>query len=464
MKIGIMGWRALMICAALVPIPAWADLYSAAAASEKQDFAKAFELYRELAEMGQPDAQETLAVMYVNGEGVKRDNVLGYGWAAIAMENGGGEAAKGIVAQLEAHLTDAARVRVAELKSRFGREALEKSLIPSVRTKPAEPNGPSCPMQSAVDPDRFYPPDARLREISGVVVMEYVVYGDGRAHNPRAWYSFPPQVFIAAGRNVSMGNKARPAVENGIAVPCTIRIKVKFSILDKQWRVLAAKKDVEEIRLKAEGGDPRSQLTYAMIVDGRPDLVDKEESALRWYLRSAQAGLPSAQYALGAQALNGFGAERDERKGLAWLDKAAGAGSPEAQLELANYILRESSDAKAIAAAQSLLMRAVEGGSRDAQFYLAAVWATAPEAALRDPARALELIGKAMADFESNPIAFEIRAAARAHSGDFKAAQKDQSTAVSKAKKLGWNTAPLEVRLAGYQSSKSWSGDLFAFY
>jgi len=35
---------------------------------------------------------------------------------------------------------------------------------------------------------------------------------------------------------------------------------------------------------------------------------------------------------------------------------------------------------------------------------------------------------------------------------------------VSKAKKLGWNTAPLEVRLAGYQSSKSWSGDLFAFY
>ena len=47
--------------------------------------------------------------MYVNGEGVKRDNVLGYAWAAIAKESGGGAAAAGILAQLEPHLNAAAR-------------------------------------------------------------------------------------------------------------------------------------------------------------------------------------------------------------------------------------------------------------------------------------------------------------------------------------------------------------------
>ena len=89
------GWRALLLCVVLAPMPASADLYQAAAAVEKQDLARAFELYRELAEMGQPVAQENLAVMYVNGEGVKRDNVLGYAWASMALENGGGEGCEG---------------------------------------------------------------------------------------------------------------------------------------------------------------------------------------------------------------------------------------------------------------------------------------------------------------------------------------------------------------------------------
>ena len=43
--------------------------------TQAKEFAQAFELYRELAELGQPGAQENLAVMYVNGEGVPRDNV-----------------------------------------------------------------------------------------------------------------------------------------------------------------------------------------------------------------------------------------------------------------------------------------------------------------------------------------------------------------------------------------------------
>ena len=66
----------------LAPV-AHADLYSAKAAYEKKDHARAFALFRELAELGQPLAQESLAIMYVLGEGVKRDNVAGYAWARL---------------------------------------------------------------------------------------------------------------------------------------------------------------------------------------------------------------------------------------------------------------------------------------------------------------------------------------------------------------------------------------------
>ena len=114
---------ACVIIAALMPLTCRADWYAAAEAAQKQDYARAFALYREIAELGHADAQENLAVMYVNGEGVKRDNVLGYAWAAIALENGGGEAAKGIVTQLEPHLNPAARARIAEVQAQFGKAA-----------------------------------------------------------------------------------------------------------------------------------------------------------------------------------------------------------------------------------------------------------------------------------------------------------------------------------------------------
>ena len=65
------------LVAVSMPLTALADLYTADDAMAKQDFARSFELYRELAELGRREAQENLAVMYVNGEGVKRDNVVG---------------------------------------------------------------------------------------------------------------------------------------------------------------------------------------------------------------------------------------------------------------------------------------------------------------------------------------------------------------------------------------------------
>src|ERR1044071_3151015 len=109
---------------------AYADLYTAAAAVEKQDFARAFDLYREVAEMGRLEGQENLAVSYVNGEGVKRDNVLGFAWAQLARENGGGEEMQKIIETTQPHLTEGSKRRVAQLQAKFGKGGLQKSLRP----------------------------------------------------------------------------------------------------------------------------------------------------------------------------------------------------------------------------------------------------------------------------------------------------------------------------------------------
>jgi uncharacterized protein len=443
-----------------------ADLHAAEAAADAKDFARAFELFRELAELGHTGAQENLAVMYVNGEGVKRDNVLGYAWAAIAKEGGGGAAAAGILAQLEPHLNAAARSRVAEVQAQFGKAALQERLLPKPYV-PGTVGKRPCTMRSVVDPNTFYPPNAKRQEISGTVLVEARVAPDGRARNVRAVYSLPAGVFDEAGRRVALANTYAPPVDNGVAVACTIRFKVNFSIRYESGRAAAITeqpKILSDVRANAEAGDPQSQLNYGLALEMRSDLnIDKERPS-DWYLKAAQGGIPSAQFLVGRQLIAAAeaGLEPDDRKGLTWLQMAADAGQADAQTALASYLLRKNTEDSPIRA-QALLDKAAASGHRDGKFYLAGLLATGPDAAHRDPRRALELLEQVKSELDYDPIFFEVRAAANAQLGDYAQAQKDQNLALQKAKKLGWNSKDQQARLDSYAASKPWTGNLFAF-
>jgi uncharacterized protein len=459
---------ALMLALVVVPMSpaAKADLYAAEAANKAKDYARAYELFRELAELGHTFAQENLAVMYVNGEGVKRDNVLGYAWAAIAKE-GGGDAVAGILVQLEPHLNAAARSRVAEVQAQFGKAALQDRLLPKPYV-PGTVGKRPCGMRSVADPNAFYPPNAKRQEISGTVLVEARVAPDGRARNVRALYSLPAGVFDEAGRRVALSNVYAPPVENGVAVACTIRFKVNFSIRYESGRsdaVTVEPKILSELRANAEAGDPRSQLNYGLALEMmRSDLnVDKERPG-DWYLKAAQGGIPSAQFLVGRQLITAAesGLETDDRKGLTWLQMAADAGQADAQTALASYLLRKNTADSPIRA-QALLDKAAASGYRDGKFYLAGLLATGPEATRRDPRRALELLEQVKSELDFDPTFFEVRAAANAQLGDFAEAQKDQKLALQKARKLGWNLEDQQARLESYAASKPWTGNLFAF-
>jgi TonB family protein len=461
----MIDWRALLFCAVLAPAPAFADLYAAKAADAKQDYARAFELYRELAELGHRESQEMLAGMYVNGEGVKRDNVLGYAWAVIAMENGGGEAAMNIITQLEPYMSAGARNRVADVRARFGKAALQERLLPILHV-PGTPVANPCLMRSAANPDYFYPVQEKLKRISGTVVVEATVASDGRARNPRVWYSMPAKSFDVAGRRLAMHNKYTPPRVNGVAVSCMVRFKIRFQASgpgdggsSEQKHVLA------DARAKAEAGDPLSQLTYGLVLEMRVDMNTEKEDPMSWIVKAAQSGLASAQYLVGMRALSGAGqgTEKDDSKGLFWLQLAADAGQSEAEASLANYLLRNRPDAGAFDKALGLLEKSAASGNRDGRFHLAALLATAPDAAQRDPKRSLELLDQVAGEMNFDPTFFEVRAAAHAMLGEFLEAQADQKDALLKAKRLGWDLKDPQARMANYTASKPWTGNLFAY-
>jgi TPR repeat protein len=454
--------HACFLAGALLSHAAYADLYGAAEAYQKQDLARSFELYRELAELGQPLAQQIVAAMYVSGEGVKRDNVLGYAWALIAKESGQGAEVQTIIDQLQAHISSAARTRVEEVQSKFGAAALQERLLPNVPGTSAGLPNRACSMRVAVNPDNYYPPDAKRRGISGTVLVDATVAPDGR---PREIHvlSLPLKVFEEAGQIVALKNVYTVPRVDGRALSCTIRFKVNFSIhLSTETAIRA---DFAKARSNARAGDPQAQFLYGVMLEMRSDLnVDKEES-MPWLIKAAQAGIPSAQYMVGMAALRGFryGIERDDTKGIAWLQLAADAGQAEAQVALANYLLRSHVGADSAGRALALLERAAASGAGEGRFYLAALLATSPEEATRDPKRALDVLAGVTPGVGTDPRAFEARAAAQAFLGDFVAAQADQAKALQMAEKLGWNAEAQRARLALYAASKPWSGNLFVY-
>jgi len=463
----LFGLFGLLVCRA-----AHADLYGAEKAYAEKDFAKAFALYREIAEMGHPLGQESLAVMYVNGEGVKRDNVLGYGWALIARENGRNDIAQNIITQIEPHMTDAARKRVAELQAHFGKAALQESLLPVLPGQPVpgtqveyKPDPDNCTFTRPANPDDFYPESAVRQGMSGNVEMEFTVMPDNRAHNPRAIFGLPPGAFDQPAKKVILNSAFRAKKVNGVAVPCTMRIRVKFTVKggtagSQSPEVAQALADA---RKKSLQGDPSSQMTYALLLQGLGGSSDASEYPIVWNLKAAQAGLPTAQFMVGSFLLNTVTtAFHDERKALIWLNKAADAGQADAEVDLANYLLRKSADAADRARAYEMLDRAATTDHLEAKYRLASLIACDADESQRDPQRALKLLHEVMLTQEVDPTAFEVRAAAHAMLGELSDARNDQKRAIGLASKYGWDVAPLKARLALYEAGKTWTGDLLA--
>ncbi|HEV7609891.1 MAG TPA: hypothetical protein VGO61_21325 [Steroidobacteraceae bacterium] len=457
-----LGFKVLIVClAGLASSLVHADLYGADAAYRAKDFSRAFELYRELAELGHAESQETLAIMYVNGEGVKRDNMLGYAWATLVLEQRPSEVAQNIYAQLHPHLTESGRKTAEELRARFGKDALTKSILGAGRIPVASKNV-VCKMKAPANPNDFFPPEAAAKGISGFAIIDARVFSDGRDHDPRPARLIPAQPFDGPGMLVSMNTLFSPQMGNGNAESCTIRFKVRFTA-GLQPTPKTVEQDLSALKQKAIAGDPNSQLLYGLLLqnsDGPPSA----EVPLDWFIKAAQAGNSFAQYLVGHDHLNSRAFAVDEAKGTFWLDKAARGGDSDAQLELANYYLHDASNAGNARKAVELLGRAVEAGRPEARFYLAALLASNPDAEVRNPKRALEIFGKGRDIYEQNPIAWEIRAAAHANAGEFDDASDLEKRAIRMAKVFHWNTAPLEARLAAYQGKKSWTGDLLAFY
>lgn len=459
---------ALLLLAALAWLlpPAHADLYSASDEYKKADYAHAFADFMALAELGQPQAQFNVAAMYEAGNGVAQSDIHAYAWAALAAENGFAGAQK---------LADGIRPRLAPGSERiagwftapYTPAALNQSLMPVTVRLTSAAIAEQRKWIKQCNPvsvyEWVYPEEANEHGMEGQVFASYILMPDGTARIPRIVLDVPPGVFADATRKSILLDKFAPLPAGSRPIHCATYYRYTTgrgrSVYD--YPGLAAY--VHESERQANAGDPSAQLTYGMLLVGLPQLNKTSNAGLPWFLRAAQAGLPLAQFEVGYSLTIGLACQRDEVKALKWLRMAADQNEPNAEVSLAMEAMEGSPGFGDMTTARGWLEKAAAQGNLDGKLYLSALLAAAPDPAVRDPRRALELLGPVMSELDDDPTAREIQAAAQAAEGDFTDAVSSEKSAIRQAHHLKWDLAPLKGRLADYQSGKPWYGDLLDF-
>lgn len=445
----------------LAAMPARADLHSAKLAYKKGDFGSAFEQFKELAQLGQPEAQFDLAAMYARGEGVNPSNVYAHAWASLAGQNGEARG-KRLAEELQPDLTPTSRTISSEIQAQYSQAALDARLMPRFfKGKEYEDRDPVRPSKPFI-PE--YPIEAEQKGVQGEVYVEFVVAADGHPRLPRILYAVPTGYFERAVKESVLRSVYLPARVNGQPISTLVSTMYVFSVAGvsiKDYEGLERR--VHDTELKAADGDPQAQMLYAMMIAGLPQLKQSYSQALPWFLKAAQAGAPYAQYQIGTGLLQGRGCQCDAGKGEVWLQKAAQADQPDAQVSLAEYLLKGEPTRESVAGALVWLERAAKQGNASAKLLLSSILAATPVDRMRDPPRALKLAESLEHEYKIDPSYWEVCAAASASAGDFKAAMKAQSKAMSEASRLGWDLGPLQQRESLYRIGHSWSGNLLVF-
>lgn len=493
------GWRAvhrlallLLLAAGLCrALPAHANLYRALSDYKEGDYPQAFQAFLALAKLGQPLAQLNVAEMYHAGQGTAWSDIHAYAWAMLAAANGEAAAAK-LADKIRPTLAPGSERIAGWVTQSYTNAALERTLLPILSSGTVHtPKAPvsddpmtDCERKEVSMYTLAYPVAARRAGIEGTVLIEFTLMPDGTPRYPRIVYAVPVGFFERVAKESLLLSRFSRAPPGSAPVQCSIAYNFLVTIPSHDLRSIESYERELGISTKlgseAQAGDPEAQQLYGLLLDGAPTPGYRVDAAkrrgvppsregiagLRWLVKAAQAGMPVARYEVAHDLMLGYGCRRDKSKALIWLRMAADQNQPNADITLAIRLLHGTPDAADVVRAKAWLERAAGSGtadgSQDAQLLLAAVLAATPHSAIRDPRRALALLSKIHEPFE-DPTPFEIRAAAEAAESDFAQAVRSERTAISRARHLGWDLAPLKERLSRYASRKPWYGNLLEF-
>ncbi|TQV82660.1 SEL1-like repeat protein [Exilibacterium tricleocarpae] len=338
--------RAMLVFSLLCSPIAFASFEKAMELYQAQDFDRAYQAFHSMAEIGDFSSMFNLEVMHYRGESVPRDPVQAYAWfskaGSLAKHQDYLDTAEKVLKKLSVTDKEKSRLLAAEFTKEYSREAINQRIFPKpLSDEDCEPD----PVAIKQKPPR-YPWAARDKGRMGRVVLEFTISKEG---------------YVRDLMTVSYDKMFKSAPVNGakkfLYAPPTKDGKPHYHYGHNTAIVflMAGKKEVdskklkfelEKVKRKAEEGDPVSQYVYATRLNVFRSFKDylkkldlQYQESNKWYLASAQNGLPHAQFALGRNMIRGRGCEVDEQGGMKWINAAAVGGYSPAQHYLVQNLL-----------------------------------------------------------------------------------------------------------------------------
>lgn len=230
----------------------------------------------------------------------------------------------------------------------------------------AQAQGPDAPVPDTVAPERFgmRPPDLAYGAFQRGRYLTALELARPRAEAGDAAAQTLLGEIYSRGLGVRRDQEAAAQWYGRAAEQGETEARFQLAMILLGGGMPERERAYELMRAAADGGNPQAQFNFAQLVLQRDPTPRGLESALAYYGRAAQAGIPDAQYAVArahAEGAGGWPVDRDAAR--RWMERAARANFDTAQVELGTWLVEGGGGVDDEEAGFGWLMRAARSGN-----------------------------------------------------------------------------------------------------
>ncbi|NQZ12813.1 MAG: hypothetical protein HRT35_37155, partial [Algicola sp.] len=365
-----------------------ADFYQVNQQYLAGDYQRSFPQLLSLAQQGNSSAQLTLANAYAKGNGTNVDYIQAFAWVMLAMDNKH-PAAQTTYIEYRTKVPSRrnAKLRYKQLKSKYGKDALNAALFPEVLSDKA------AVIKHAVavsKPDPEYPVAVYEKKSNIWAIAQFDVNENGKTKNINILAAYPNDDIsdsIIRAVNSWQFQSSYDSQNNPIRHDNQLRL---FELFAKRGDFDKSQAH-QQLLTKAKQGHAVEQYMYAKLVEaGRTP--ENGPTSLDWLIKSAVNGYARAQFEL-YQCLSVQGhCKADPVKALHWLSAANQNGEPQSTMLLTQAYLTPDNPLVNYAPqkAQVALIELIKNDDLQALVLYSKLLATSDDAAVKDTEAAIK--------------------------------------------------------------------------
>ncbi len=294
-----------------------------------------------------------------------------------------------------------------------------------------------------------YPQKALKKSGRGWVELSYNIYPDGSVQDINIMEQYPHKLFAPSAIEYISKQKFDFFKGDKKIIPKNeiyTTFRVKYGMYGIATLSTKTKNNIQKVLKSALSGSLQAQYQYTelyfTLLNGGGGVSGKTIN--KWLLRSAQFGIPQAQFRLGRNIYYGIYCQKEKQKGLDWIIRAAQNDMANAQYLAYSILNSENLNNTSQKQKNYWLLEAAKNNSNIGQIRYAKLVASNPNVNHDDLEFALTLLNKYAIAIAKTADWYQTKALLLLKLNSYAEAQSAINMALKLAKKSHWDLSKLE--------------------